>query len=195
MDLRCSVLGHDFADGDRTHHREKREDEAVVTVRTYRACQRCGTRELVSENTRIQTMADGGETHEDAEDEDVEILQGELPDPDDQSETPDDELDDDIIEAPSEEPTGDVPSDIDLTDVDDGTMDPDDADPSSIIEGSDAPDDEGPATESTTDPAEDGRGSFACPACGYTERAGATSLRAGDICPSCRDDYLERRDA
>lgn len=34
---------------------------------------------------------------------------------------------------------------------------------------------------------------FYCPNCGYAESAGATSMRAGDICPDCRKGYIAER--
>ena len=34
---------------------------------------------------------------------------------------------------------------------------------------------------------------FYCPSCGHTESAGATSMRAGDICPDCRKGYIAER--
>ncbi|MFB6107023.1 MAG: hypothetical protein ABEJ70_08620, partial [Halobacteriaceae archaeon] len=34
---------------------------------------------------------------------------------------------------------------------------------------------------------------FVCPNCGYTQQVARTSLRAGDICPSCQKGYLGER--
>lgn len=194
MDLRCSVLGHDFEGTERSRNRTTRDDDVIV-VREYRECRRCGERELVSENTRVPARADGGDA--DGDDEDVEVLQGEVPDSDQRRRAAAErETDDDIIEAPSEEPAPEAPEGVDLSDFDAGRMDPEDADPSDIIEAEDAPESEPPDGREPPSPPEESRGepAYVCPACGLTERPAETSLRPGDICPRCREDYLERRE-
>ncbi|QZY00332.1 DUF7093 family protein [Halobaculum rubrum] len=35
---------------------------------------------------------------------------------------------------------------------------------------------------------------YVCPDCGNTERVGASSMRAGDICPECKRGYIEERE-
>jgi predicted RNA-binding Zn-ribbon protein involved in translation (DUF1610 family) len=40
----------------------------------------------------------------------------------------------------------------------------------------------------------DDRVEFYCPNCGHTEIAGATSIRAGDICPECKQGYIAARE-
>ncbi|PSQ07796.1 hypothetical protein BRC97_02345 [Halobacteriales archaeon QS_6_71_20] len=35
---------------------------------------------------------------------------------------------------------------------------------------------------------------YVCPDCGNRERVGASSMRAGDICPDCRRGYIEERE-
>lgn len=53
MGLRCSLLGHDYADRDVERERADHGDEMVTTVRTTETCRRCGHRRVVSENTEI----------------------------------------------------------------------------------------------------------------------------------------------
>ena len=35
---------------------------------------------------------------------------------------------------------------------------------------------------------------FYCPECGFTRHAGASSMRAGDICPECQRGYIAERE-
>lgn len=53
MGLRCSLLGHDFGDFQVDHEREEQGDEVVLTVKEYEKCQRCGIRNVISENTEV----------------------------------------------------------------------------------------------------------------------------------------------
>jgi predicted RNA-binding Zn-ribbon protein involved in translation (DUF1610 family) len=51
------------------------------------------------------------------------------------------------------------------------------------------------AGESTTEadvPAD--RVEFYCPNCGYAQIAGTSSMRAGDICPDCKQGYIAERE-
>ncbi|MGQ4556663.1 DUF7093 family protein [Halobellus sp. GM3] len=40
----------------------------------------------------------------------------------------------------------------------------------------------------------DDRVEFYCPNCGHTQSAGSTSMRAGDICPECKQGYIAARE-
>jgi len=40
---------------------------------------------------------------------------------------------------------------------------------------------------------DDVRTEFFCPECGLTRKAGQSSMRAGDICPECRQGYISER--
>jgi hypothetical protein len=41
----------------------------------------------------------------------------------------------------------------------------------------------------------DGQVEFYCPNCGYAGTAGASSMRAGDICPECKRGYIAERES
>ncbi|MFW6448655.1 MAG: DUF7093 family protein [Halobacteriota archaeon] len=191
MDLRCSLLGHDFAPSELERRRDAHDAEEVVSVREFRECRRCGTRELLSENTHIRARADGGEETDD--DDDAEVLEGDLDGSRGDDRSPPTERDDDIIEAPSEEPDPEVPESVDLSAFEADREDPEASDPGDIVE---APSDDAPADSEPDDaapPSEPEAVVFACPDCGLEERPGRTSLRPGDICPRCREDYLVER--
>jgi hypothetical protein len=66
MGLRCTIMGHDYGESQRTEKREERGDEMVVTVREYRECRRCSHQKTISENTEVRS---GGV--DDADDTDV----------------------------------------------------------------------------------------------------------------------------
>ncbi len=55
MGLRCTVMGHDYGESQRTEEREERGDEVVVTVREYRECRRCSQQRTLSENTEVRS--------------------------------------------------------------------------------------------------------------------------------------------
>jgi hypothetical protein len=57
MVLRCSLLGHDYGETEVEREREERGSEVVVTVREYEECTRCGTRDVISENTEVRSLA------------------------------------------------------------------------------------------------------------------------------------------
>ncbi|WP_290815495.1 hypothetical protein [Halovivax sp.] len=57
MVVRCSLLGHDFGAPEIERQREERGSEVVVTVEEYEECSRCGTRNVLSENTEVKTLA------------------------------------------------------------------------------------------------------------------------------------------
>lgn len=57
MAMRCSLLGHDFGDAEMSREREEQGDEVVVTVVEYEACDRCGSRNVLSETTEVRPIA------------------------------------------------------------------------------------------------------------------------------------------
>jgi len=50
------------------------------------------------------------------------------------------------------------------------------------------------AGESTTEDVPSDRVEFYCPNCGHARTAGASSIRAGDICPECKQGYIAERE-
>ncbi len=56
MGLRCSLLGHAYGEPVTERDRERRGDEAVVTVRKLRTCRRCGAETVLSENTEVRHL-------------------------------------------------------------------------------------------------------------------------------------------
>ncbi|WP_440007298.1 DUF7093 family protein [Halomicrococcus sp. SG-WS-1] len=58
MGLRCSLLGHDYAESEIEREREEDGNEVVVTVREFKECKRCGERSVVSENKEVTAIED-----------------------------------------------------------------------------------------------------------------------------------------
>ncbi len=56
MSLRC-LIGHNFDPPETEHEREERGAEVVVTVREFKACSRCGERQIISENKEVRTTS------------------------------------------------------------------------------------------------------------------------------------------
>ncbi|APE96096.1 DUF7093 family protein [Halodesulfurarchaeum formicicum] len=56
MGLRCSLLGHAFGEPVTERDREQRGDEAVVTIRKIKTCDRCGAEQVISENTEVRHL-------------------------------------------------------------------------------------------------------------------------------------------
>lgn len=54
MGLRC-LVGHDYGTPETEQERSDEGDEVVVTVREYKECNRCGHRQLISENTEVKS--------------------------------------------------------------------------------------------------------------------------------------------
>ncbi|QSX00339.1 DUF7093 family protein [Haloterrigena alkaliphila] len=59
MALRCSLLGHDYGETEVDREREERGSEVVVTVQEYEECDRCGDRNVISENTEVTSLSAG----------------------------------------------------------------------------------------------------------------------------------------
>jgi len=55
MGLRC-LLGHDFGEPETERERTEEGNEVVVTVREVKTCQRCGEKQVVSENKEITSI-------------------------------------------------------------------------------------------------------------------------------------------
>lgn len=53
---RCSVLGHEFGETEIRRDRDRHDEEVVVTIRELRTCDRCGERQVVSENRKVRTV-------------------------------------------------------------------------------------------------------------------------------------------
>ncbi|AHG00387.1 hypothetical protein HALLA_17880 [Halostagnicola larsenii XH-48] len=60
MVLRCSLLGHNYGEPEVDREREERGSEVVLTVTEFEACQRCGERNVISENTEVTSIGPGG---------------------------------------------------------------------------------------------------------------------------------------
>ena len=58
MGLRCSLLGHDYAESEIEREREEDGKEVVVTVREFKECRSCGERSVVSENKEVTAIED-----------------------------------------------------------------------------------------------------------------------------------------
>ncbi len=56
MVLRCSLLGHNYGEPEVDREREERGSEVVLTVTEFQACQRCGDRTIISENTEVTSI-------------------------------------------------------------------------------------------------------------------------------------------
>lgn len=53
MSLRCSLLGHEYGEGEIEREREERGSEVVISVTELERCVRCGTVRTISENTEV----------------------------------------------------------------------------------------------------------------------------------------------
>lgn len=116
MGVRCTLLGHDYGDSEIEREREESGDEAVVTIREVRICDRCGDRSVLSENKEVTSAAppaDDGQPESTAEPEPTEpppatVEEGEAPERD--PETDDGViLEDDEDEEPAERQYGEWP--------------------------------------------------------------------------------------
>ncbi|GAB7019414.1 DUF7093 family protein [Halostagnicola bangensis] len=56
MVLRCSLLGHSYGEPEVDREREERGSEVVLTVTEFQACQRCGERNIITENTEVTSI-------------------------------------------------------------------------------------------------------------------------------------------
>jgi hypothetical protein len=56
MGLRCSLFGHAFEEPVTERDRETRGAEVVITVREVQTCRRCGTEQVIAENTEVRRL-------------------------------------------------------------------------------------------------------------------------------------------
>jgi hypothetical protein len=56
MSLKCSLLGHAYAEPDVEREREEQGSEVVITIRETEVCTRCGAERVVSENKEVTTL-------------------------------------------------------------------------------------------------------------------------------------------
>jgi hypothetical protein len=80
MGIKCSLLGHRFAETEVTEEREEQGSEVVVTIREIERCDRCGAERVVSENKEVTSLETAEAAAEDTDDEpDVETTAGPSP--------------------------------------------------------------------------------------------------------------------
>ncbi|ELY41842.1 DUF7093 family protein [Natronorubrum tibetense] len=119
MVLRCSLLGHDYGDTDVEREREERGSEVVVTVQEYEECERCGDRNVISENTEVTSLS--AETAADALPDEYDLESDSTAPTDGEAvETPPDAT----AEAGTEVEFSEGDDDAALIDADDGDADP-----------------------------------------------------------------------
>lgn len=189
MGLRCSLLGHSFGERSVEREREERGKEVVLVSREFETCSRCGAQRIVSESKEVTTVEpaddvglgeadDGGNAVASGGDASAgptgttgtagassgtgDTFAGE------EFESPDDPAEEDaeILGEETEREPGQWP---------------DEEARETPVEGDDAAGTVEAA--STTD-------RFRCPSCGFSASASGSSLREGDSCPECQDDYL-----
>lgn len=205
MDLRCSLLGHDFVDDDIERSRETHGHEEVTTLRQFHVCQRCGDRRLVSEKRHVRATPDAKEV-ETGSSESVDDTEASALPTDggrDAQESDEDDQPDEGVEVihggrdvEHEEANGYQSRLGETPQIDDDT--------SGIIEAPSqaVPEQDERDIEASVDEHEDRifiaesvETEYHCPSCGLKQVTTGSSLRAGDICPDCRGDYLEVREA
>jgi hypothetical protein len=59
MGVSCTLLGHKYGEAEIEREREERGEEAVVTIREVKVCERCGNRSVVSENKEVTAAQPG----------------------------------------------------------------------------------------------------------------------------------------
>lgn len=152
MGLRC-LLGHDFGEPETERERSEEGSEVVTTVREVKTCERCGERQVVSENKEITSLdqlrgrdadGEGSATAWGADQEAAEAT-----------------VEDSVVESAGEEPVvesaGDEPaveSEGQTTTDDAGTAEADEPAVDDLIADAE---DEPAAGEQPTHPAERGR--------------------------------------
>lgn len=92
MAIKCSLLGHSFTGTDVEEEREEEGSEVVITVKEVEICDRCGERQVVSENKEVTSIAaaeadaedgdavDSGDATTDEMEERAEATAGAAPD-------------------------------------------------------------------------------------------------------------------
>ena len=67
MGLRCSLLGHDYAEPEVEREREEQGNEVVTTVSEIKRCQRCDESAVVSETTEVTALTSESEFDSDSD--------------------------------------------------------------------------------------------------------------------------------
>jgi DNA-directed RNA polymerase subunit RPC12/RpoP len=167
MSLVCSLVGHDWGEERVETEREEARGQVAVTERAYRECTRCGERRVVSENTEVRPAADKETTDSGREKTEEETEESSTFAPSDGFDT--DETDDAAI-LDSGSATAESTEKADTDDVQDRVR-------------------ESTGTEVTREETPEEEDDYVCPECGFT--SSNPSRREGDLCPDCRNGYLE----
>ncbi|MFC4406318.1 DUF7093 family protein [Haloarchaeobius iranensis] len=123
MGLMCSLRGHDWSERELEDERDERGNEVVLTVREYEVCSRCDSRNLVSENTEVTTVAGTGDgTSDDAESDDEPEETAEEPAAP-AAESADDPVDDAVEASGAEDAAVEGDDAAIIVDAEDGTDD------------------------------------------------------------------------
>lgn len=64
MGIKCSLLGHRFAESELEKEREEQGSEVLTTIKEIETCQRCGKERIVSENKEVTALETPDETAE-----------------------------------------------------------------------------------------------------------------------------------
>ncbi len=109
MDVRCSILGHNYQETEVERDRERRGDEEVITIREFQECRRCGHRDLVSENKHVRSISVADADSDAAEAEATSDAAADEPaeEPPTDAGTANDDTDRDPGEWPEDETTSD----------------------------------------------------------------------------------------
>jgi DNA-directed RNA polymerase subunit RPC12/RpoP len=170
MSLVCSLVGHDWGEERTETEREEARGQVAVTERAYRECTRCGERRVVSENTEVRPAAGKEATEKDpgSEKTEEETEESSTFAPSDGFDT--DETDDAAILDSGGSATTESTEEADTDDVQDRVR-------------------ESTGTEVTREETPEEEDDYVCPECGFT--SSNPSRREGDLCPNCRNGYLE----
>jgi hypothetical protein len=208
MGVRCKLLGHVHDSTEFEERQEMRPNGTVLICREYQICRRCGDREEMYRNEQVLAS----ETAEaDSRTERTTTDTGSSDDESDPNQV-NEQDEQDTARAPAEEPettdgdsqaataTSDAGGADHVTDdaviVSDSTTD---ASPSAVDTPTRADGtghsltahDEGGSPTSSFDLGKDSHRQISCKSCGREWRRDATSLREGDLCPGCREAYVE----
>jgi DNA-directed RNA polymerase subunit RPC12/RpoP len=178
MSLVCSLVGHDWGEERVETEREEARGQVVVTEREYRECVRCGERNVISENTEVRPAKDN------------------------QAVADEEGADEAATEAETEETSTFAPSDgydteetEDAAIIDEGGKEASDAEGGAGEAGAETDEAvqdrvrESTGTEVTRETTRDEEDDYVCPECGFS--SSNPSRREGDLCPECREGYLE----
>jgi len=185
MGLRCSLLGHSFGERTVKREREERGQEVVLVSREVETCVRCGAQRIVAENKEVTTVEPADDVGLDSTDD----AGGQATGGTDVSATP--------AGTGDSTTTGGPFSGEEF----EAAGDPAEEDTEILEEGPDREPGQWPDEENRETPVEDDDATgtleaepttdrFRCPGCGFTASASGSSLREGDSCPDCQEDYL-----